>query len=53
MRDESMRSRLARCGPERVATRFTLPRFVEEMKERYREAANRAAMPEGSDVGRR
>jgi glycosyltransferase involved in cell wall biosynthesis len=52
MRDESMRSRLARCGPERVATRFTLPRFVEEMKERYREAANRAAMPEGSDVGR-
>jgi glycosyltransferase involved in cell wall biosynthesis len=50
--DEGLRSRLARCGPERVATRFALPRFVEEMKERYREAANRAAMPEGSDVGR-
>ncbi len=50
--DEGLRSRLASCGPERVATRFALPRFVEEMKERYREAANRAAMPEGSDVGR-
>lgn len=49
--DEGLRSRLARCGPERVATRFALPRFVEEMKERYREAANRAGMPEGSDVG--
>jgi glycosyltransferase involved in cell wall biosynthesis len=50
--DESLRARLASCGPERVATRFALPRFVEEMKERYREAANRAAMPGRSDVGR-
>ena len=31
---------------------FALPRFVAAMKERYREAANRAAMPGGSDVGR-
>jgi len=49
--DEDLRSRLASCGPERVATQFALPRFVAAMKERYREAANRAAMPGGSDVG--
>lgn len=39
--DEGLRARLGRCGRERVATRFTLPRFVEEMKERYLEATNR------------
>ena len=50
--DEDIRARLASCGPERVATRFALPRFVQEMKERYREAAKRGAMPGGSDVGR-
>ena len=37
--DEALRARLSRCGIERAASTFALPRFVEEMKDRYRRAA--------------
>ncbi len=37
--DGGLRERLARCGVERAASVFALPRFVEEMKDRYRRAA--------------
>lgn len=45
--DDGLRTRLGRCGRERVATCFTLPRFVEEMKERYLEATNRGRDGDG------
>ena len=37
--DGGLRERLARCGIERAASDFALPRFVQEMKDRYRRAA--------------
>ena len=37
--DPDLRERLGRCGRERVRERFSLDRTVEEMKERYVEAA--------------
>ena len=37
--DGGLRERLSGCGIERAASDFALPRFVEEMKDRYRQAA--------------
>jgi glycosyltransferase involved in cell wall biosynthesis len=41
--DEEVRARLGRCGRERVAARFGLERFVQEIKEQYLAAANGGA----------
>lgn len=40
--DESARGRMAECGRERVASRFSVERMVEEMKDVYRTAAKAA-----------
>lgn len=43
VKDKELRGKLGRCGRERVAARFGLARFVEEIKEHYLAAANGAA----------
>lgn len=43
VRNEELQADLGRCGRERVAARFGLARFVEEIKEQYLAAANRGA----------
>ena len=40
--DEALRSRMGECGRARAASRFSVERMVEEMKDVYRRAANAA-----------